>query len=97
MWERFGAHGDLYAVFESDPPQSVIDEMADLDDVFDITDADHISVLRNRRGSRTMSEASGVWSRSISRATTGMQQRRRLRDAVIPYVDDLQPDVETET
>jgi hypothetical protein len=95
MWERFGAHGDLYAVFESDPPQSVIDEMADLDDVFDIADADHISVLRNRRGSRTMSEASGVWSRSISRAT-GVQ-RRRLRDAVIPYVDDLQPDVETET
>jgi hypothetical protein len=95
MWERFGAHGDLYAVFESDPPQSVIDEMADLDDVFDMDEADHISVLRNRRGSRSMSEASGVFSRSMSRATTGVQQRRRLRDAVIPYVDDLTQDLDS--
>ncbi|EMD00057.1 hypothetical protein BAUCODRAFT_41421, partial [Baudoinia panamericana UAMH 10762] len=32
-WERFGAHGDIQAVFDTDPPQSVIDEMDDVDDI----------------------------------------------------------------
>jgi hypothetical protein len=69
MWERFGAHGDLQAVFDTEPPQSVIDEMDDVDDVLggDEWDNGYINALRRRRGSRTVSESSGVFSRGMSR------------------------------
>ncbi|KAK4960234.1 hypothetical protein LTR10_003127 [Elasticomyces elasticus] len=69
MWERFGAHGDLQAVFETDPPQSVIDEMDDVDDVLggDDWDNGYVNALRARRDSRATSVASGVWGRTMSR------------------------------
>nr|POE48732.1 calcium channel yvc1 [Quercus suber] len=79
MWERFGAHGDLQAVFDTDPPQSVIDEMDDIDDVLggDFTDQGYMISQRSRRGSRSISEYSGAYSRSMSRVN-GL--RRRARD-----------------
>jgi hypothetical protein len=71
MWERFGAHGDLQAVFDSEPPQSVLDEFDDVDDVLDmdlVDGFDYAGAMRARRGSRSMSEASGVfYGRSRSR------------------------------
>lgn len=76
MWERFGAHGDLQAVFNSEPPQSVIDEMDDIDDILGGNDVDmwqgngYVNMLRRRRSSRSMSVASGVWggrNRNMSR------------------------------
>lgn len=67
MWERFGAHGDLQAVFDSEPPQSVLDEFADVDDVLDMELVNGYESGRERRGSRSMSEASGIFhSRSRS-------------------------------
>ncbi|KAJ8611231.1 hypothetical protein MRB53_038075 [Persea americana] len=33
MWERFGAHGDLQAVFDAEPPQEVVDDIDDIDDI----------------------------------------------------------------
>ncbi|RMY88836.1 hypothetical protein D0861_04578 [Hortaea werneckii] len=73
MWERFGAHGDLQAVFDTEPPQEIVDEMDDIDDVLGEGEGwdgngGYIGMLRARRGSRTVSEGSGVWgSRNISR------------------------------
>ena len=91
MWERFGAHVDLHAVFDADPPQDIIDEMDDPDDVLagDIwNNDDYITSLRRRRGSRSAySETSGAWSRS--RGRYGSQQnmngfrRRSTRDELV--------------
>ncbi|KAI7347596.1 receptor-activated Ca2+-permeable cation channel [Hortaea werneckii] len=66
MWERFGAHGDLQAVFDTEPPQEIVDEMDDIDDVLGEGEGwdgngGYIGMLRARRGSRTVSEGSGVW------------------------------------
>ena len=78
MWERFGAHGDLQAVFDADPPQEVLDEMDDIGDVLgaDMDGHGYLNALRARRGSRSISDASGLWSRSVSRYTNGMRRRR---------------------
>lgn len=62
MWERLGAHGDLQAVFDTDPPQAVIDEMDDVDDILNDETWDsggYVSALKQRRGSKSVSEASG--------------------------------------
>ncbi|KAK0308844.1 hypothetical protein LTR01_004723 [Friedmanniomyces endolithicus] len=69
MWQHFGAHGDLQAVFETEPPQSVIDEMDDIDDVLggEEWDQGFVNALRARRDSRATSIASGVWGRNMSR------------------------------
>jgi len=68
LWQRFGAHGELQAVFDEEPPQSVIDEMDDIDDVLGGGDDEgYVNALRARRGSRATSVASGVWSRNMSR------------------------------
>ena len=70
MWERFGAHGDLQAVFDTEPPQEVVDEMDDIDDILGSEgwgDNGYVNALRARRGSRTVSEGSGLWNRSMSR------------------------------
>ncbi|KAK5114327.1 hypothetical protein LTR62_002578 [Meristemomyces frigidus] len=70
MWERFGAHGELQAVFETEPPQEVVDEMDDVDDILggDVWDNGYVNALRARRGSRAMSDASGgIFGRSMSR------------------------------
>jgi hypothetical protein len=93
MWERFGAHGDLQAVFETDPPQDIIDEMDDVDDVLagDLwNNDDYITSLRRRRGSRSgFSESSGIFSRSMNRSRFGSQQnmngfrRRSTRDELV--------------
>lgn len=77
MWERFGAHGDLQAVFDSEPPQSVLDEFADVDDVLDmeLVNGYNDGVARERRGSRSMSEASGIFhsrSRSMLNGIQGL-------------------------
>ena len=37
MWERFGAHGDLQAVFDTEPPESVVDDMDDIDDILGLS------------------------------------------------------------
>lgn len=89
MWERFGAHGDLQAVFDTEPPQSVIDEMDDVDDILSEGgwDNGYVNALRARRESRAASDASAVWSRSMSRdpgvqmsLTNGFRRRRSMRD-----------------
>ncbi|KAF2766975.1 hypothetical protein EJ03DRAFT_376564 [Teratosphaeria nubilosa] len=75
MWERFGAHGSLQQVFEVEPPQSVLDEMDDIDDVLGVDEDlghgagnEYLHALRRRRGSRSMSEYSaGGLSRGMSR------------------------------
>ncbi|KAK3066618.1 hypothetical protein LTR53_016964 [Teratosphaeriaceae sp. CCFEE 6253] len=77
MWERFGAHGDLQAVFDTEPPQSVIEEMDDVDDVLGEWDNGYANALRARRDSRATSVASGVWGRNMSR-DPGMRQNLRL-------------------
>jgi hypothetical protein len=88
MWERFGAHGDLQAVFDSDPPQSVLDEFADVDDVLDmelVNGFEH----RERRGSRSMSEASGIFhsrSRSMLNGFRGRGMREEFA-AEMPVPD----------
>ena len=93
MWERFGAHGDLQAVFETDPPQDIIDDMDDVDDVLagDLwNNDDYITSLRRRRGSRSgYSESSGIFSRGMNRSRFGSQQnmngfrRRSTRDELV--------------
>ena len=85
MWERMGAHGDLQAVFDADPPQEIIDEMQDVDDVLagDMWDGgNYVDALRRRRGSRSVSEYSGAaWSRDRGR---GFGIRRRgTRDELV--------------
>lgn len=76
MWERFGAHGDLHAVFDADPPQSIIDEMDDPDDVLagdNWNNEDYLTSLRRRRGSKSgYSDGSDV--RRMSRGRIGSQQ-----------------------
>ena len=84
MWQRFGAHGDLTSVFDAEPPQAVVDEMDDVDDVLrgpgELWDGgDYVNALRARRESRSVSDASGVWSRSLSR-THGFRQRSATRE-----------------
>ena len=93
MWERFGAHGDLSAVFDADPPQDIIDEMDDPDEVLASemwNNDDYLTSLRRRRGSRSgFSDSSGVWSRSRHRGRYGSQQslngvrRRSTRDELV--------------
>lgn len=101
MWARFGAHGDLQAVFDADPPQEVLDEMDDIDDVLTGDwygeGMDYMTALRARRGSRSVSEASGIFggiSRSRSRMN-GFRRRRETRDG-LPEADlqRLPPDPE---
>ncbi|PPJ59298.1 hypothetical protein CBER1_04223 [Cercospora berteroae] len=86
MWERFGAHGDLQAVFDADPPQEILDEMDDVDEVLsgDLYDGlDYLSALRARRGSRSgFSEASGVFGFSRSRSRMNGFRRRGTRGTV---------------
>lgn len=80
LWESLGAHSDLHAVFEADPPQDIIDEMDDVDDVLagDMWDGgDYITALRRRRGSRSTSEVPWSRTRHGSRANG---RRRSTRD-----------------
>jgi len=83
MWERFGAHGDLQAVFDTDPPQSVLEEMDDVDDVLGGEmwegPGGYVDALRRRRGSRSVYsvDGNGMFSRSMSRAGGGNGLRRR--------------------
>lgn len=114
MWERFGAHGDLQAVFDTDPPQEIVDEMDDVDDVLSAAgefenDARQafLNTLRVRRGSRSISEASGVWgggggaysvhgayggvSRSRSRMNGFRRRKREREDLEGPDLDGNEP------
>lgn len=85
IWEKFGAHGDLHAVFEADPPQELVDEMEDVDEVLasDNWDGeDHLSALRRRRGSKSgTSVASGYRNRHQSRANGHRRRSTREDDA----------------
>lgn len=89
VWERLGAHGDLSAVFDADPPQEIIDEMDDADDILagDMWDGgDYITALRRRRGSRSVvSETSGIWSRSGSRHKAHLNGIRRRSTREEPF------------
>lgn len=69
MWERLGAHGDLQAVFDREPPQELLDELDDVDDILggDAYESGGYLTSLRRRGSRSMSEFSGAFSRSMSR------------------------------
>jgi hypothetical protein len=95
MWERFGAHGDLQAVFDAEPPQSVLDEMDDVDDVLSLDPydgLDYVSALRARRGSRSMSDASGIWT-NFSRSRSRMNGfRRRTNTAMGEEAVDMDQD-----
>jgi hypothetical protein len=68
LWEHFGAHGDLQAVFDTEPPQSVLEDMEDIDDVLggDMWDGGYVDALRRRRGSRS------IYSNDAASARTGM-------------------------
>lgn len=63
FWESLNAHADLQMVFDDEPPQSVMDEMDDVDQILsnDIWGDGYINALRKRRGSRQVSEGSGVY------------------------------------
>lgn len=63
FWESFGAHADLQMVFDQEPPQSVMDEMDDIDDVFsqDVWGNGYMNSMRTRRGSRQISEGSSAY------------------------------------
>jgi len=63
FWESFGAHADLQAVFDTEPPQSTLDEMDDLDDLFsdDLWGNGYVNAMRVRRGSRNVSEGSAAF------------------------------------
>jgi uncharacterized metal-binding protein len=67
LWEHFGAHGDLQAVFDTEPPQSVLEDMEDVDDVLggDAWDGGYVDALRRRRGSRS------IYSNDAASARTG--------------------------
>ena len=67
MWGRFGAHGDLHAVFDAEPPQEIIDELDDLDDVLP-TGAWETN--NNRRNSHPASETSGAAAAGTTAGTT---------------------------
>lgn len=78
LWESFGAHADLQMVFDEEPPQSVQDEMDDVDEMF--TDdlwggLGYMDALRQRRGSRVVSEGSFSGLSKFSR-----MRRKRDRD-----------------
>lgn len=82
FWERFGAHGDLQAVFDQEPPQSVLDEMDDIDEVLDDVlggESGYVNALRARRGSRSVSEGSGVFPK-----TNGLRRRPRGESVAPP-------------
>ena len=81
FWESFGAHADLQAVFEQDPPQSVLDDMDDIDNVFsnDVWGNGYINAMRVRRGSRNISEGTGPFQGVGRNATT-----RRRGDSMAP-------------
>ncbi|KAL1303277.1 hypothetical protein AAFC00_006685 [Neodothiora populina] len=64
FWESFGAHVDLQTVFEHEPPQSVLSEMDDIDNVFgnDVWGNGYMDAMRARRGSRgAMSDGGSVY------------------------------------
>ena len=86
MWERLGAHGDLQAVFDTDPPQEIIDEMDDVDDVLpgDLWEGgDYMTSLRRRRGSRSVSETSDVRNKGRHHSRANGYRRRSTRDETI--------------
>ncbi|GAB7357461.1 hypothetical protein MBLNU459_g0004t1 [Dothideomycetes sp. NU459] len=76
FWESFGAHADLQSVFDQEPPQSVMDEMDDIDDVFskDVWGHGYMNSMRMRRGSRQVSEGSSAYPNF----------RRRRPDSMAP-------------
>ncbi|KAK3706807.1 hypothetical protein LTR37_012486 [Vermiconidia calcicola] len=86
MWEQFGAHGDLSAVFDADPPQHIIDDMEDVDEVLggDMWDGgDYITALRRRRGSRSVAGSEGtsaVYGRSRHHSRANGLRRQNTRD-----------------
>ena len=98
MWERMGAHGELHAVFESDPPQEIIDEMDDVDDVLSgdmWNGGNYIEALRRRRGSKSVSEMSGAagrvwnWQDRRSSPANGFSRWNSMREEPGPSPADI--------
>ena len=97
MWQRLGAHGDLHAVFDTQPPQSVLDEIDDIDDVLgdDSIDNGYRDALKARRGSRTTSVGSDVFHRNMSRdpalrtQINGMRRRTTQDENRSPEVAEV--------
>ena len=79
MWEQFGAHGDLHAVFDADPPQDIIDDMSDVDEILggDAWEGGYITALPRRRGSRSTAD---VFSQSRHHSRVNGFRRRSTRD-----------------
>jgi hypothetical protein len=60
-------------VFDEEPPQSVLDEMDDIDDVFgnDVWANGYMNTIRQRRGSRQISETSSAYPVFRNRRSRG--------------------------
>ena len=71
---------------QADTSKDIIDEMDDVDDILDDLweGGDYVTALRRRRGSRTVSEASGVWSRSRRNSRANGFRRRSTREEEDP-------------
>lgn len=80
LWEHFGAHGDLQAVFDNEPPQSVLDEIDDVDEVLggDMWDGGYVDALRRRRGSRSVYSYDAGSGRASG--DEGLRRRRSTRE-----------------
>jgi uncharacterized metal-binding protein len=97
LWEHFGAHGDLQAVFDTEPPQSVLEDMEDVDDVLggDAWDGGYVDALRRRRGSRSIysndaaSARTGTGGEGIRRRNTVGGLRGELRLGSVDIIGDV--------
>lgn len=92
LWEHFGAHGDLQAVFDSDPPQSVLDDIEDVEEVLggDWWDGGYVDAIRRRRGSRSLHSNDAASGRTGS-GLEGLRRRRSNRE-IIALRGDLRLD-----
>jgi hypothetical protein len=87
LWEHFGAHGDLQAVFDTEPPQSVLEDMEDVDDVLggdSMWDGGgYVDALRRRRGSRSVYSNDAASGRTgFTAGGGGLEGMRRRRSMV---------------
>ena len=87
LWEHFGAHGDLQAVFDTEPPQSVLEDMEDVDDVLGADSmwdgGGYVDALRRRRGSRSVYSNDAASGRTgFTAGGGGLEGMRRRRSMV---------------
>ena len=87
LWEHFGAHGDLQAVFDTEPPQSVLEDMEDVDYVLGADSmwdgGGYVDALRRRRGSRSVYSNDAASGRTgFTAGGGGLEGMRRRRSMV---------------